>query len=467
MNLNQNVNVQLTQKLTLSPELLQSLEIMQLPLVELIDKINEELEINPALEVDETSAEQPRETKDIDSIEDTFFGEQDFFMDSSSAAIDTGYSSETSESDQQNSFLEGAISSKTTLKEYLTDQLEAINYSDKEMEIGLSIISDITPDGFYPFRIKDIFPKNEQKLASDILDRIQMFDPPGIASYNVQEALLFQLESSPQRKLNRNAYIIVKQYFDLLCQRKDTVLARELGISPDAVKRAIKFISKFNPYPGRIFSSDETLYITPDVYVRVKDGELNVEINDSMIPPLIVSKTYERMLEQSKKNKANKEESKFLSEKVFKAKQFIGNIKYRNTSLYKLTMCLVNEQKQFFYMGPKYLKPFTMTQASEAIGLSESTVSRLAASKYIQTEWGLKPVKYFFTNAANKNTTSDHSSEYVRQLIKEIIEADEKGTISDQAITDALKNKGVNISRRTVNKYRNQMDIQASHKRNI
>ena len=135
-------------------------------------------------------------------------------------------------------------------------------------------------------------------------------------------------------------------------------------------------------------------------------------------------------------------------------KQFIRSIQYRNVSLYKLAVAIVNEQKEFFYLGPKYLKPFTMAQAAELIGLAESTVSRLASSKYMQTEWGLKQIKYFFTNVASKTEETGKSAEYVRHLIKEIIEADKTGKISDQAIADALKNKNINISRRTVNKYR-------------
>ncbi|MBR3731604.1 MAG: RNA polymerase factor sigma-54 [Spirochaetales bacterium] len=467
MELNQNLNLKLTQKLTLSQDLLQSLEILQLPLTDLAAKIDEELENNPILEIDETENRSSETDQDIDNIEDVFFGEQDFFADTSSADVDTGVNADTDESDTHNRFLEGAISSKVTLTEHLMDQLGVLDLTEQEYEIGQTIITNINADGFFPYRIADIFPKEQQKTAADILDRIQMFDPPGVASFDVREAILFQIESSPQKKFNRDAYILVKDYFDLMINRKDTAMARELGVNPNQLKRILTYIGQFNPYPGRLYDSEETQYITPDVYVIREDGELVVTINDNMIPPLIVNKAYERMTQNLKKHARLNDEQKYVRDKIGKAKQFIKSIQYRNVSLYKLAVAIVNEQKEFFYLGPKYLKPFTMAQAAELIGLAESTVSRLASSKYMQTEWGLKQIKYFFSNTASKADDSGKSAEYVRHLIKEIIEADKTGKISDQAIADALKNKNINISRRTVNKYRHQMDIGSSTLRNL
>lgn len=467
MELNQNLNVKLTQKLLLSQELLQSLEILQLPLTDLVAKINEELENNPVLEIDEAENRSAETDQDIDNIEDIFFGEQDLFADTSSAEIDTGINTDTDESDTHSLYLERAISSKTTLSEHLMNQLDILDLTDQEKEIGQTIISNINADGFFPYRVAEIFPRKQQKKAADILDRIQMFDPPGVASYDVREAILFQIESSPQKTFNRDAYILVKDYFDLMISRKDTAMAHELGVTPAQLKRILSYIGQFNPYPGRLYDSDETQYITPDVYVIREDGELSVQINDNLIPPLIVNKAYERMSKKRKKYSRMNKEQKYVRDKIIQAKQFIKSIQYRNKSLYKLAIVIVNEQKEFFYLGPKYLKPFTMAQAAELIGLSESSVSRLASSKYMQTEWGLRQIKYFFSNTAGKTDDSGKSAEYVRHLIREMIESNKSKKLSDQAIADALKNKNINISRRTVNKYRHQMDIDSSALRKL
>lgn len=469
MKLQGVLETQLVQKLTLSPEMLQSLEILQLPLIELNDRIEKELMENPALEIDEKKAKFSKDR--IENLEKIYTKEdeilqKDYFLDSSSANINLNISSESTDKDLKRQFIEGVISVKYTLYDHLLWQLRSLKLTDKQRDIGETIISMIDEDGFFKYDISDFFPNEEdQKIAKEVLELIQLFDPPGVGTKGVREALLFQLESIPQNKINKYAYIIVRDYFDLMIERKDNNLIKILGIKQEDLKDAFEFLSQFNPYPGRSFDSDQTKYVIPDAYVYKNDNEIVVEINNDILPPLKVSSYMSKIAEELKYKKDNSNEKKYVLEKVNSAKRFIFTIQHRNESLYRLVLAISQYQKDFFEKGSKYLKPLTMKDIASQIGFSESTISRLASSKYIQTEWGLHEIKYFFSNAVNKNRESNTSSETVKQLIKEIIESEKGGKITDQKIVEILKSKGINIARRTVAKYRKNLEILSSHYR--
>ncbi len=206
----------------------------------------------------------------------------------------------------------------------------------------------------------------------------------------------------------------------------------------------------------------------PDAYVYKKDNTLYVEMNDDILPSLTINKYLEKIARSVKRKRKVTEDQKYIVNKVQNAGQFIKLVNYRNKSLFKLVLSIANAQEDFFYKGPKYIKPLTMKEIADQLGLSESTVSRLASSKYIQTEWGIHEIKYFFSNAVNKNINNTvDSSESIREMIKEILENKTDEKISDQKIVEILQNKGVKIARRTVAKYRQMLNILSSHKRNL
>jgi len=474
LKLEGNLQTQLTQKLALSPEMLQSLEILQLPLIELNERIEKELLENPALEIDEKKIKKKSKDERIENLEkisshDDDLLQKDYFLDSSSANINSNISSESTEKSLKQQFIEGAIAVKYTLYDHLLWQLRSLKLNEKQRDIGETIISLIDDDGFFKYELNEVFPEEDLQVAKGVLEAIQLFDPPGVGSKGVREALLFQLESIPENKINRYAYAIVRDYFDLMAERKDTAIMKNLGIKPEELKEAFEFLSNFNPYPGRTFDSDQTKYVIPDAYVYKREGEIIVEINNDIIPPLTVSKYMEKIATELKENKKkenkNKEDKKYIIEKVNMAKKFIFTIQHRNESLFRLVLAISQKQKEFFEKGPKYLKPLTMKEIANEIGFSESTISRLASSKYIQTEWGLHEIKYFFSNAISKDGKSTSSSESVKQIIKEIIESEKDNKITDQKIVELLKSRGINIARRTVAKYRKSLDILSSHHR--
>jgi RNA polymerase sigma-54 factor len=245
-----------------------------------------------------------------------------------------------------------------------------------------------------------------------------------------------------------------------------------MKINIQEVTKALKFISELNPYPGRNFSTIDTKYVTPDAYVYIQDDALVVEMNEDILPALTINKYIDKIAKSSAKKKKLSKDERYVVSKIKNAKQFMSLINYRNSSLFKLVLILVNLQKEFFYKGAKSLMPLTMKEVADEIGLSESTISRLASSKYIQTEWGIHEIKYFFSNSIgkNKNNNSNNndnetSAESVRETIKEIFENEKGGKISDQKIVEILQNKGIKIARRTVAKYRKMLNILPSHHR--
>ena len=455
MNLSQHLSQQLTQKLSLSKEMLVALELIQLPLLDLRERIEKEKEF------------ENQANENIEKIEDSFTEEPNYFEDSSSADITTGVSSNSDGSDSKRQFLEGAISHKENLYDHLMWQLNMSDLNEEKKRIGEVIISLIDPDGFFKENLEEVFPQ-ESKIAKDVLESIQLFDPLGVASSGIKEALLFQIQSSPEDKLNRNGYNIVIHYFDLMLERKDALIMKNLRINQEELKKAYEFLSGFDLYPGRKYSNEETKYIIPDAQIYKRDNELLVEINDDILPHLTVTAYMNKIAKEVRRKKNLDEQKKYIVEKVGTAKKFIKTIKHRKRSLFRLILAIVKEQEEFFHKGPKHLKPLTMKIVAEEIGLSESTISRLASSKYIQTEWGIHEIKYFFSSSSSRTGDIDaQSSESVREIIKEIILSEKSGKITDQKISEILENRGIKIARRTVSKYRKILNILPSSKRGL
>jgi len=463
LQISQNLNLQLKQKLSLSKEMLLSLELIQLPLLDLKERIEKEILENPALELKEKKKEYEQ---NIDNIEKAFSEDTNYFEDSSSAYTSTGVAPNSKEIDLKRRYLEGALSYEKTLYDHLIWQLEVQNLSENQKKIGTAIISQIDANGFLKDKLEAIFEGNDLKNAYDVLEVIQLFDPPGIATSGVQEALLFQIESMHENEINKHAYEILKNHFNLMISRKDNEIAKKMKIKIEEVKEALEFISHLNPYPGREYSSDKIKYIIPDAFVYKRENSLVVEMNEDILPALTINKYLEKFTTKSKDSKNYNEQKKYVVNKLKSARQFINLIDYRNSSLFKLVLILVKLQEEFFLKGPKFLKPLTMKEVAEEIGLSESTISRLSSSKYIQTEWGLHEIKYFFTNSIGKSNDGK-SAESIREIIKEIFENEKDKKISDQNIVDILQNRGIKIARRTVAKYRKILNILPSHQRKL
>ncbi len=466
MSLTQSLNLSQSQKLILSQRMLQSLKIMQMPLIELRNHIESVLESNPALEIDENVSFTQND--DIDLIDDSF---NDSFDDDFVAAdykkSNVKEQDNVYQSGEISNVLEEVISSKETLADILICQLDIADLTDQEREIGLTIISLINSDGFFVDDIEEVFGVDNKTVALKVLNTIRDFDPPGIASSDIKEALLYQLEYSIANELTFKALDLLKNHFDFMLERKDKKIAKEMNISVDEVKELIDYIGKYNPYPGRPFSSGEIQYIIPDVIIYRLDGEFVLKINENIIPQLVISDYMKKMYKETR-GKGKKTEIKYIKEKINDGKQLIKMIRGRKNSLLRLVTMLVAYQKEYFEKGVEYLKPLTMKDIADKIELSESTVSRLASSKFIQTEWGIKPIKYFFPSGIKSNNSNDTKSAVtIQEMIKEIISNESSNSISDQKISEILENQGVKIARRTVAKYRTKMKILSSQERTL
>ncbi len=446
------------QRLKMSPQMYQSIQLMALPLFDLRTRIEEEVEKNPALEIvkdpSSTSLEEvaPRQKEDWD-----------YFENSSDPGYTQSYNRDTDDTKRQ--FLEGALSRSESLQEHLMAQLAVQPLDDLHYSIGELLIHNLDENGFHREDPYTLVKEEYHPLIPELINLIQKFDPQGICAADYQESLLIQArerENAPPL-----AEEILKNYLPYLKKGTPEEIARMLGKDVSDVEEAIAFIKTLNPYPGRLYSSEPPRYVIPDLSVKTENGEFIIVLNDEEIPVLGISPFFENS-EALKTSDIPKETKKYIKNSVRDARWFIHSIKLRNETLLKITKVIIEFQRNFFLKGPKYLVPLTLKDVAEEVGVHETTVSRISNAKYIQTEWGIYPLKYFFTNSISGagSKGSRYSKSGVKEIIKEIIEentAEKK--LSDQKIADILKKRGINIARRTVAKYRSELMIDSSFER--
>ena len=448
------------QKLKMTPQLYQAVRLMAMPLQELKTTIEEELEKNPALQVEEDNS-----TISLDSMPQREKGqdEGDYFDHSS----DSGYSRADGEaaSDAKRQFIEGALSQAESLQDHLLWQLALQPITEEERRVGELLIRNLDENGFHrePPEIL-LKEKGVDRYLPSMLALIQGFDPLGVCVKDFKESLLVQISHRPDR--HPRAAEVVTSHFESLEKKKYKDIEKAMKISEAELKEIISFLRTLDPLPGRSFSRDVPRYVVPDVQIRLHEGEFVIILNDEMIPVLGVNPLFEQMSKDKKKQEPGVRQ--FLSTNLQNARWFIRSVAQRNETLLKVCKAIVEFQRDFFLKGPKFLKPLTLKDIANEIGVHEATVSRITSSKYVQTEWGIFALKHFFSNsiAGPGSTGSRFSKEGVKEIIREIIEQEggDKG-LSDQKIVEILANRGIRIARRTVAKYRGELDIDSSYQR--
>jgi RNA polymerase sigma-54 factor len=449
------------QKLKMTPQLYQAVRLMALPIQDLKTTIEEELEKNPALQVEEDNTEvsldsMPRREKGLD--------DGDYFDHTS----DSGYSRAGGEeaSDAKRQFIEGVLSQPESLQDHLLWQLSLQPIPDEEQLIGELLIRNLDENGFHR-EPPELLVKEERdkELIPRVISLIQGLDPIGVCVKDVQESILVQISRHPDP--HPLAAALVSSHFTLLSQKKYKEIERAMHISEEELREALAFIRTLDPLPGRSFSRDTPRYVVPDVQVALQEGEFVIILNDEVIPVLGVNPLFEQMLKDRRQGR-NPEVRQFVSTNLQNARWFIRSVAQRNSTLLKVCRAVVEFQRDFFLKGPKYLKPLTLKDIAGEIGVHEATVSRITSSKYVQTEWGIFALKHFFSNsiAGAGSTGSRFSKEGVKETIREIIEQEggEKG-LSDQKIVEILAGRGITLARRTVAKYRGELDIESSYQR--
>ena len=444
MDIKQGLYQNQQQKFSISPSMFLSIELITLPILDLKDRIEKEILENPALEIDDIS-----KTKIVKSVKN--------YQNSSSNL----------QSDQHNDFIENIPNPYYTLQDYLLFQLSLRDLDEREIQIAEIIITFIDDDGFFKEDIKELFP-TEVKKARKVLELIQSFDPTGIASSSIREAILYQISISGDKDFNMDGYNIIKDCYDELLKRDDSKIEKKLHISKARLKKGLLFLKNFNPFPGRQYSQKQIKYIIPDAVVSIIDDEIKIKMNYSLIPKLYINKYIKELYDEQKngeiRNKKQSNEEKYISNNINKATQFIDSINWRKSSLHNLIVLITIEQKDFFYYGPFFLKPLMMKDIAKKLDLSESTISRLSNGKYIDTKWGIFELKYFFSNSV-KNRDKELSQNSVKEMIKKIITNNDN--ISDSNIMKILNEDGIKIARRTIAKYRKSLNIENSFLRNI
>ena len=449
------------QKMKLSPQMYQSIQMMALPIQELKFRIQEEIEKNPALEIIED-----RSTISIDAErqkENERQEEREYFENSS----DPGFSGplDYEASDNKRKFIEGVLTRSESLHEHLLWQLRLQPISPDEFRIGELLIQNLNDSGFHLEDPRKLVSEDEVRLLPGILEIIQGFDPVGTCTSDYREALLVQIKYTPEAP--EHADTVVKEYLELLEKDKLEEISKKLRLPSGAIEKILSFIKTLNPYPGSQYSTSPPQYVIPDLMVKLKEGEFVLILNDEEIPVLGINPFFNDLV-RKKEAKPEQELKQYVNKNLREAKWFIRSIKQRNDTLQKIAKAIIEFQRDFFIKGPRYLIPLTLKDIADEVSVHETTVSRIANAKYIQTEWGIFPLKYFFTNSISGTGSSGSrfSKEGVKHIIKELIADHKDGTrLSDQKIADLLQKQGIQLARRTVAKYRKELDILSSYGR--
>ena len=462
------LNLRMEQKLYMSPYLHQMMEILQLQVLDLEQRINEELQTNPLLEFDEPENDKEKDKeKDKNTETETEIDEEynkyeelvKYFEDSSDMS-QYNYKIK-SDPDSQLNVLEGVLSRPESIQEHLLWQLRLNVLNDNDFRIGERIISNIEDKGYLISTVEEIASGiNIPVVAVEkVLTLIQSFEPYGVGAKDLQECLLIQLKYHPHKDIW--AEKIVKDYFDLLYKHKIKKIAHKLDVDIITVNKTILFIQKLDPNPGLMYYNKITEYVTPDANVEKKGDDLKIIINDEWIPKLRIQKNYRNMI---KNKKIDLKLKKYLKDKVKYALLFIKSIEQRKTTVYRVINALVEYQKQFFLKGQEFIAPLTLKDIADNVGVHESTISRVTSNKYLQTPFGIFEMKYFFSKKIKTDNNESVSAKSVMEFIKELI-GNEVNPLSDDEIKNILQKKGVQIARRTVSKYRQKLKILPSYLR--
>jgi len=483
--LKQNLQQKLLQKL--SPQQIQFIKLLQVPTVSLDTRIKEELEENPALEdLSLTNLNEPEEQyPDRDPEDDSHspddnddnspadeFNIEDYLQEDNLNEYGSRYDQNGDDDDDRK---EIPIAVQSSFVENLQSQLDLIPLSDKDFRIGQQIIGSLDDDGYLRRSITSLtddlaFSQNilaEDEEIEEMLKVIQSFDPAGVGARSLQECLLIQLRKKDQTDpVIKKAMQVVEYYLDEFTRKHYDKLEKALNMSSQELRAVISEVLKLNPKPGDSSEvNTKQFQVIPDFHISNNDGVLILTLNSKNAPELRVSRSYQEMFEHydkaSQRDKKLKEAVQFVKQKLDSAKWFIDAIKQRQQTLLKTMNAIMQYQYDFFLTGDdKNLKPMILKDIADRIGMDISTVSRVANSKYVQTEHGTFLLKSFFSEAIQTDSGEEVSNKEVKKILEEHIGAEDKQhPLADEKLTEILKDAGYNIARRTVAKYREQMNI--------
>ena len=454
----------LSQTQVLAPQLQQSLQILQVPMLELRTLIQQELDGNPTLEMEDNEPkieDKQREAEEFDAEFDRLSKLDEEWRDYMSQ--NASYSRRSAEDEERRQFFFDSLSKTETLQEHLVEQLRHSDLSDDDRKLGELLIGNTNDTGFLTVTPEDIAANTGLELADlqRILEFVQMFHPVGVCARDLRECLLIQLKRIG--KEGSLEWRIVSNHIEDLGKKRFPEIARRCGTTVECIQRAANFIATLDPKPGQIFAPDPNHYVLPDVTVEKVSGEWQILLNGDQIPHLRISNTYKDLMAQT----ANKEDVRdYIRDKIRNGKFLIKSIHQRQQTISNIAHEIVKRQKAFLEEGPSALKPLTMVQIADAVGVHETTVSRAISGKYMSTPHGVFEMKYFFTPGYQTAGGQSMSNTSVKGVIAEMVKTENpKNPLSDKEIVDLLEKKGIPIARRTVAKYRNELNILPSNMR--
>ena len=473
----------------MAPQLIQSLQLLQMSTLELELEIQQQMEINPLLEesieIDEELEEETKKDDESKSLEDhqssEDFEEAKTFDTLLEDSFDqNSYNNEQTEYDpnweQDREPQENRITTMPPLTDQLYDQLKITELEGQDVEIANFIIGNIDDRGYLTCSTHDIaeaiqLPEGE---VERVLEVIQTFDPPGIGARDLRECLLIQLEQQTNNKGAVIALQMVRNHMDDLTRRRFSRITRAMGISNNDLKIAMDVVEKLQPNPGTTSTSDysglltldtDVLHVIPDLFVEKEGEDWIVGLTDGNLPSVRINNSYAKLLEQGK-DRSKEEIRTYVSKKLTDARWLINAINQRRATMLKVADYIVRAQLSFFESGPTQLKPMVLQDVADSVEMHVSTISRVSNGKYMQTPHGVFELKYFFDSKVHRDDGEDVSSRSVKEKITVLIDGEDKAKpLSDQEIADSLSREGLQIARRTIAKYRDQLGINSQRYR--
>ncbi|NLT71334.1 MAG: RNA polymerase factor sigma-54 [Verrucomicrobiaceae bacterium] len=457
----------LLQQQTIAPQMQQSLQLLQTPTLELRQLVQQELVVNPTLEEESTEISLEEATSSSEDEEfDREFAELSRLDEEwrEYMAQSRVSSPKRDDADERHQFVMDSIVEPVTLQEHLMKQLNFAEAPAAIHEIAAMLIGNIGENGFLQVDLEDLcfdlgIPIQDLEAAKTL---VQSFDPVGIGALNLHDCLLIQLERLG--KHHSLEYRIIDHHLDDLARKRYPQIAKKLSVSPEQITKAAEFIATLDPRPGSRFGEDTNTYVTPDVTVERIGDEWVVSMNNEQIPRLRISNAYKDLMASG----SGREAKAYIRDKIRAGKFLIKSIHQRQQTIQSIAEEIVSRQEDFLEHGPSRLRPMNMAQIAEKVGVHETTVSRAVSGKYMATPHGVFEMKYFFTTGYETEDGESLSNTSVKQTLAEMIDAENpRKPHSDKKLVEELEKRGIKIARRTVAKYREEMNILPSHMRRV
>ncbi|MBD3332636.1 RNA polymerase factor sigma-54 [candidate division GN15 bacterium] len=463
MKLGLNQGLKISQQLKLAPQLIQSLNLLQMPALKLEQKIREELTMNPMLEEVDGAEQDQNEEQELDLVKEESKEKEEVDWDEYLYDDDEGYKvREPRESNEDR--LEGTATRAETLYDHLHEQLMLLKLSEEETMIGQYIIGNVSPDGYLSISVPEMADELEidPSQIEAVLKKIQRFDPVGVASRDLRESLLIQLEEKGLK--GSLAWRIVDEHLFDLDRKSVQQVAKLMGVPAERAQDAMETIKSLSPSPAQGRFDPGAMPVVPDLIVERFGDQIVVAHNDSYLPRLRISPHYRDLAKRG--SNSSKDAKEYIHQKLEHARWLLNAINQRRNTMIRVMEAIVDAQREFFEKGTEYLKPLIMEDIAQVVEMNVATISRVSKEKYVQTPFGVYEIKHFFNSGISREDGEDLSKHRVKQRIEEIIanEPPEKPH-SDQEIHKRLKAEGIQLARRTVTKYREELRIQPARLR--